>query len=151
MTEESACPSLVASGSLRVESVPFSRIPGQSKLFIRYQTDRASLKEFYPNAPEKIYDIAEFAKQVNDAYTLDRNEVADALASLNNGLDAGERVAAAIDRFREPTTVAIFTGQQSGLFGGPLYTIYKALTSIKVAADLNRAGTPAVAMFWAAT
>lgn len=151
MTEESACPSLVASGSLRVESVPFSRIPGQSKLFIRYQTDRASLKEFYPNAPETIYDIAEFAKQVNDAYTLDRNEVADALASLNNGLDAGERVAAAIDRFREPTTVAIFTGQQSGLFGGPLYTIYKALTAIKVAADLNRAGTPAVAMFWAAT
>ena len=151
MTEESACPSLVASGSLRVESVPFSRIPGQSKLFIRYQTDRASLKEFYPNAPETIYDIAEFAKQVNDAYTLARNEVADALASLNNGLDAGERVAAAIDRFREPTTVAIFTGQQSGLFGGPLYTIYKALTAIKVAADLNRAGTPAVAMFWAAT
>jgi len=151
LTEESACPSLVASGSLRVESVPFSRIPGQSKLFIRYQTDRASLKEFYPNAPETIYDIAEFAKHVNAAYTLDRNEVADALASLNNGLDAGERVAAAIDRFREPTTVAIFTGQQSGLFGGPLYTIYKALTAIKVAADLNRAGTPAVAMFWAAT
>lgn len=151
MTEESACPSLVASGSLRVESIPFSRIPGQSKLFIRYQTDRASLKEFYPNAPETIYDVAEFAKQVNDAYTLDRNEVADALASLNNGLDAGERVAAAIDRLREPTTVAVFTGQQSGLFGGPLYTIYKALTAIKAADELTRAGTPAVAMFWAAT
>lgn len=151
MTEESACPSLVASGSLRVESIPFSRIPGQSKLFIRYQTDRPSLKEFYPNAPETIYDIAEFAKQVNEAYTLDRNEVADALASLNKGLNAGERTAAAIDRLREPTTVAIFTGQQSGLFGGPLYTIYKALTAIKAADELNRAGTPAVAMFWAAT
>jgi len=151
LTEESACPSLVASGSLRVESIPFSRIPGQSKLFIRYQTDRPSLKEFYPNAPETIYDIAEFAKQVNEAYTLDRNEVADALASLNKGLNAGERTAAAIDRLREPTTVAIFTGQQSGLFGGPLYTIYKALTAIKAADELNRAGTPAVAMFWAAT
>ncbi|MBX7060300.1 MAG: bacillithiol biosynthesis cysteine-adding enzyme BshC [Pyrinomonadaceae bacterium] len=142
---------MVASGSLRVESIPFSRIPGQSKLFIRYQTDRPSLKEFYPNAPETIYDIAEFAKQVNEAYTLDRNEVADALASLNKGLNAGERTAAAIDRLREPTTVAIFTGQQSGLFGGPLYTIYKALTAIKAADELNRAGTPAVAMFWAAT
>lgn len=151
MTEESACPSLVASGSLRVESIPFSRIPGQSKLFIRYQTDRPSVKEFYPNAPETIYDIGEFAKQVNEAYTLDRNEVADALASLNKGLNAGERTAAAIDRLREPTTVAIFTGQQSGLFGGPLYTIYKALTAIKAADELNRAGTPAVAMFWAAT
>lgn len=151
MTEESACPSLVASGSLRVESIPFSRIPGQSKLFIRYQTDRPSVKEFYPNAPETIYDIGEFAKQVNEAYALDRNEVADALASLNKGLNAGERTAAAIDRLREPTTVAIFTGQQSGLFGGPLYTIYKALTAIKAADELNRAGTPAVAMFWAAT
>ncbi|MCC6451562.1 MAG: bacillithiol biosynthesis cysteine-adding enzyme BshC [Acidobacteria bacterium] len=142
---------MVASGSLRVESIPFSRIPGQSKLFIRYQTDRPSVKEFYPNAPETIYDIGEFAKQVNEAYTLDRNEVADALASLNKGLNAGERTAAAIDRLREPTTVAIFTGQQSGLFGGPLYTIYKALTAIKAADELNRAGTPAVAMFWAAT
>lgn len=151
MTEESACPSLVASGSLRVESIPFLRIPGQSKLFIRYQTDRPSLKEFYPNAPETLDDIHSYAKQVNAAYTLDRNEVADALASLNASLDAGERVAAAIDKLRDATTVAVFTGQQSGLFGGPLYTIYKALTAIKVASELTRTGTPAVAMFWAAT
>lgn len=142
---------MVASGSLRVESIPFSRIPGQSKLFIKYQTDRQSLRGFYPNAPETLDDICQFAKQVTAAYTLDRNEVADALAALNDSIGAGERVAAAIERLREPTTVAVFTGQQSGLFGGPLYTIYKALTAIKAAAELTRKGTPAVAMFWAAT
>jgi len=151
LTEESACPSLVASGSLRVESIPFSRIPGQSKLFIKYQTDRQSLRRFYPNAPETLDDIAVFAKHVTAAYTLDRDEVADALAALNNSIQAGQRVAAAIERLREPTTVAVFTGQQSGLFGGPLYTIFKALTTIKTAAELTRTGTPAVAMFWAAT
>lgn len=151
MTEESACPSLVASGSLRVESIPFSRIPGQSKLFIKYQTDRQSLRGFYPNAPDTLDDLAKFAGQVTAAYKLDRDEVAGALAALNDSIQAGERVAAAIDRLREPTTVAVFTGQQSGLFGGPLYTIYKALTAIKAAAELTRKGTPAVAMFWAAT
>ncbi|KXK03419.1 MAG: bacillithiol biosynthesis cysteine-adding enzyme BshC [Acidobacteria bacterium OLB17] len=151
MTEESACPSLAASGSLRVESIPFSRIPGQSKLFIQYQTDRESLRRFYPNAPNSLDDICEFAGQVTAAYKPERNAIADALAALNRSIDAGERVRAAIERLREPGTVAVFTGQQSGLFGGPLYTIYKALTAIKAAAELTRKGTPAVAMFWAAT
>ena len=43
------------------------------------------------------------------------------------------------------------TGQQVGLFSGPAYTIYKALTAAKLAAQLSAAGTPAVPVFWLAT
>ena len=38
-----------------------------------------------------------------------------------------------------------------GLFSGPSYTIYKALTALRLAEELNSAGTPAVAIFWLAT
>ena len=46
-------------------------------------------------------------------------------------------------------TVAIVTGQQAGLFGGPLFTLFKALTAIKLAEQVSRDHkVPAVAVFW---
>jgi bacillithiol biosynthesis cysteine-adding enzyme BshC len=47
--------------------------------------------------------------------------------------------------------VAIVTGQQVGLFSGPAYTVYKALTAVKLAAALSARGIPAVPVFWRAT
>ena len=46
-------------------------------------------------------------------------------------------------------TVAILTGQQAGLFGGPLFTLLKALTALKLAEQVSRDHhVPAVAVFW---
>src|SRR5881628_2613902 len=50
-----------------------------------------------------------------------------------------------------PGAVAVVTGQQVGLFSGPAYTIYKALTAVKLARDLTARGVPAVPVFWLAT
>src|SRR5207244_3829967 len=45
--------------------------------------------------------------------------------------------------------VALVTGQQAGLFGGPLFTLLKALTTLKLANKISRDhGVPAVAVFW---
>src|SRR5947208_2211708 len=47
------------------------------------------------------------------------------------------------------STFAIVTGQQAGLFGGPLFTLYKALTALKLAERVREQhGVPAVAVFW---
>ncbi|MBI4558732.1 MAG: bacillithiol biosynthesis cysteine-adding enzyme BshC [Candidatus Hydrogenedentes bacterium] len=52
--------------------------------------------------------------------------------------------------FRGDETV-IITGQQPGLFTGPLYTIYKALTTIRLARLVReRVGVPCVPIFWVA-
>jgi uncharacterized protein YllA (UPF0747 family) len=55
------------------------------------------------------------------------------------------------DRLAAGATLAITTGQQPGLFTGPLYTIYKALSAIAVAARLERERrVPVVPVFWVA-
>jgi bacillithiol biosynthesis cysteine-adding enzyme BshC len=60
---------------------------------------------------------------------------------------AGSRDAAR--RLNDPQTVAIVTGQQAGAFGGPLFTILKAITALQLARQAeSTVGGPAVAVFW---
>ena len=47
--------------------------------------------------------------------------------------------------------VAIVTGQQVGLFGGPAYTFYKALSALRIVEDLRERAIEAVPIFWMAS
>ena len=58
-----------------------------------------------------------------------------------------------IERLRKPGTYVVATGQQAGLFGGPLYSLHKALTAIKLARTLEARAAGAarfVPVFWVA-
>ena len=125
---------------LRASSLPFSAIPHQSKLFLQYIRDPLSHKHYYPNAVTSHRDIAAFIPEVLENYKTDRNILCDALLEVNTGIGASEATFANIKLLRESHTVAVVTGQQAGLFTGPLYTIYKALSAIKMAEYLNAAG-----------
>jgi bacillithiol synthase len=57
----------------------------------------------------------------------------------------------AISRLREPGALVVTTGQQPGLFTGPLYTIYKALSTAALSRILERQWQrPVVPVFWVA-
>ena len=56
---------------------------------------------------------------------------------------------AAAARLADPDAVAVVTGQQAGVFGGPMYTLLKALTALQLARRTEREqNVPAVAIFW---
>jgi bacillithiol biosynthesis cysteine-adding enzyme BshC len=76
--------------------------------------------------------------------------VSAALRAQNEAFGAGEATAENLKRL-EKGAVAVVSGQQAGLFSGPAYAIYKALTAIQVAEELTRAGMRAVPVFWMAT
>ncbi len=72
-------------------------------------------------------------------------------AEMVAALEAQNGPHPSLDILSQPGSVAVVTGQQVGLFSGPAYTIYKALTAAKLAEQLTAAGTPAVPVFWLAT
>ncbi len=149
--QETGCPPTTSKSKLRFEAVDFADIPGQSKLFLRYQSDPLSLKKYYPSAVASHVDIADRIPEVLDAYAVDRTELCDILDDQNLKFGAGQKTLDNIKLLRRDDTVAIFTGQQAGLFTGPLYTIYKALSAIKMAGCFHARGLNAVPVFWAAT
>jgi bacillithiol biosynthesis cysteine-adding enzyme BshC len=80
----------------------------------------------------------------------DRRTLAVGLAEANAsyGHPLASELAA---KLADPATAVVVTGQQPGLFGGPLYTLSKAVAASRWAAELEAAGRPAVAVFWIAT
>lgn len=80
---------------------------------------------------------------------LDRSALAAALGRANRayGHPAADRLAGLL---AAPGTEVVVTGQQPGLFGGPLYTLSKMVAAARWAAALEAAGRPAVAVFWVA-
>ena len=135
----------------KVSGISFSEIPGQTALFTTYLKDPSSLTTYYPNVRESPLEVASYIPTVLSKYQTDRGELCDALERINSGLGAGDPTRSNIELLRRDDVVAVLTGQQAGLFGGPLYTVYKAISAIKLAAELSAAGTPAVPVFWMAT
>jgi bacillithiol biosynthesis cysteine-adding enzyme BshC len=122
--------------------VRHTEIPGTSKLFadLIYHFDR--VEDLYPYRPNDIQALARAARF--DFPEARRAALVQALTPLNQGNPSLARLA-------QQGTVAIVTGQQVGLFSGPAYTVYKALTAIKAAGELTEHGVPAVPVFWLAT
>lgn len=149
--QESACRDERGEAKLRTASLSFAEIPAQSRLFLTYQSEPLSLSQFYPSAVASYQDVSDRIAEVLDNYPNHRGAVCDILLDQNRGFDASEKVTRNIELLRGKKTVTVLTGQQAGVFGGPLYTIYKAITAIKMAESLRSHGIDAVPIFWAAT
>jgi bacillithiol biosynthesis cysteine-adding enzyme BshC len=83
------------------------------------------------------------------AHERNREELVALLHAQQAGRGAPEATSAAAGRLRDSRAVAVVTGQQAGLFGGPLYTVLKALTAIRLADEVGQKhGVPAIPVFW---
>ena len=148
---ESACYSTPEESGLRVETVSFDQIPHQTKLFLDYLRDPLALKRFYPSAVRYHHELPARASEVLAAHQTDRNALCDALRTANEAWGAGSETLNNIELLRQGDCLAVVSGQQAGLFTGPLYTIYKAISAVKLAGCLTQRNTKAVPVFWMAT
>src|ERR1700682_5255388 len=129
-------------------SIPFRRLPHQPKLFVRLIDDYSSVKQFYAHPP-KLEEVKRVASSL-DYPAERRREVARILREQNTAFGANAAAMSNLEKL-ERGAVAVASGQQVGLFGGPAYAVYKALTAIRLGEELGEAGIPAVPIFWMAT
>jgi bacillithiol synthase len=133
-----------------VTDIPFHQIPRQTPLFLNYiQSLPASLR-FYQQPPT-LESIETVARDRIQAIRFPRAEIAAILRKQNQAYGCDAVTLDNIGKLENPECVAVLTGQQVGLFTGPLYTMYKALTAVRLADELRHRGVPAVPVFWMET
>lgn len=120
-----------------------TELPHNTRLFTDslYHPDKTA--RFYWNRHHDFASVLAAAREVE--FPLSQRE------RLVAALQAQNPESPSLRKLAEPGTVAVVTGQQVGLFSGPAYTFYKALSAVKVAEALTAAGVPAVPVFWLAT
>jgi bacillithiol biosynthesis cysteine-adding enzyme BshC len=129
-------------------ALAFRQLPHQPKLFLEYLDHFERVKAFYVHPPT-MQAVTRAARKLN--YPGDRRtEVTRLLREQNVAFGAAAETLSNLERL-EKGAVAVVTGQQVGLFSGPAYAIYKALTAVQIAQELTHSGIPAVPVFWMAT
>jgi bacillithiol biosynthesis cysteine-adding enzyme BshC len=133
------------------ETIHSSKIAGRKRIYldVLYDPDRAGRFFLWPHPTTEAFEAC--AWRVLSQRPIEHRVVSDLLLRQNKEFGAPPAAMIAASQLANPEAVAVFTGQQAGLFGGPLYTIYKSLTLIgwaeRLQAVLHR---PVVPVFWIA-
>jgi bacillithiol synthase len=130
----------------------FREIPHTAKLFSTFLDDFSKVAAYYAHPPTAA-GVAAAAREAKLDPVV-RKRVIEILREQNRNFGPGGEIDPAtarnLDRLASGA-VAVVTGQQAGLFSGPAYTFYKALTAVRCAEETTRRGIDAVPVFWLAT
>jgi bacillithiol biosynthesis cysteine-adding enzyme BshC len=130
------------------DCVSFNVIPHTTHLFSNFLSYSPEIRKFFPTQPDATH-VAAFAKSVKRDRAREAR-VADALERQNRNWGASEATLRNIQRLRGGA-FAVVTGQQVGLFGGPLLSMLKAASVLALAKQVEALGVECVPVFWMAT
>ncbi len=123
-------------------------LPRTTKLFSDYLDSFPRVSKFFEHPPDEAGVIAAARKAQIAPET--RRTVTSVLRQQSHSFGSDAVVEKNIERL-EKGAVAVVTGQQVGLFSGPAYSFFKALTAVRWAERLTVKGIDAVPVFWLAT
>ncbi len=130
--------------------IPINRFPSLPSLVHDYYYAYDLVGEFYNGDFRDPASYLSQAERVRSRH-LPRERLAAILKEQNEGMGGGPAALENIEALAQDQAGVVVTGQQVGLFSGPLYTIYKAFTAIKLAASLGQShGTRFIPVFWLA-
>src|SRR5262245_58392901 len=123
-----------------MNTLDYARLPGVNSLFLDYIQNKENARQFYPSR--------ENFRNVEPTH---RAELCTILQkqNLTFGNQSTEHL---IQTLSNSGTTCAVTGQQVGILTGPMYTIWKALTAVKTAREVEtQTGKRCVPIFWMAS
>lgn len=126
--------------TMLMNRLDYARLPGMNSLFLDYIQNKETALQFYPPRnqfrnvePEHRAELCAILQKQNSAFG---NQSTDQLIQI----------------LSRPGTSSAITGQQVGILTGPMYTLWKALTAVKTAREVEKqTGKPCVPIFWMAS
>ena len=143
-----SAPATDQAGRLRASAIDVRRFPWIRPLAGDYAFNFKQVEGLYagdPSDPQAWRDaVARVQRQPRNGAA-----VAAILEAQQQARDAPAAARAAAAQLADPSSVAVVTGQQAGAFGGPLFTLLKALTALQLARRTReKQNVPTVAVFW---
>jgi bacillithiol synthase len=112
--------------------VDFSEIPKSSKLYLDYINDFEKVRNYYTNDFRDENSYREIFANLANRQNPNKSAIVKILKDQYQSFSPSGKTKKNIELLNDNKTIAVFTGQQLGLLGGPLYTIYKIFTVIKL-------------------
>jgi bacillithiol biosynthesis cysteine-adding enzyme BshC len=134
--------------SLESHCLSFREIPQTTKLFSAFLEEFDRVASYYAHPPTEA-GLGAAASEVELSPEV-RQSVAEILREQNRRFGVDAATERNIDRLAAGA-VAIVTGQQVGIFSGPAYSFYKAISAAGCAREATSRGVEAVPIFWLAT
>lgn len=118
-------------------SINFSDLPGFQNLFLDYINEFENVKKFYSKNFRNDEDYLKTFLELEEYNRPHIKEISKIIENQYLNFKISKQTSSNITSLESKKTFAIVTGQQASLFGGPMYTIYKTITAIKLANLLN--------------
>ncbi|MGE5681316.1 MAG: bacillithiol biosynthesis protein BshC, partial [Bacillota bacterium] len=117
--------------------INFSDLPGQQNLFLDYLYEFENVQNFYK---KNFRDTTFYKQQIENlrkkSYS-HRERLSEIIKLQYETLTPSKQTVSNISSLKDQNTFAVVTGQQLGIYGGPLYTFYKIVTAIKLCSELK--------------
>ena len=133
---------------MQCRALTFRELPHQPPLHLAFLDDFSKVSSFYAHE-STVENATKLATELQYPSSR-RTAVAAVLREQNEAFGAGSAALENLGRF-ERGAFAVVTGQQVGLFGGPAYAFYKALSAIEAVRLLAKSEVEAVPVFWLAS
>ena len=133
---------------MQVTNYSFEQLPF-SKLFKTYIHNFEEVNTFFEINP---FNLNAISQKINGfSFQGNREQTASILAVLNARFDVHDAALRNIELLKKENALTVVTGQQLGVYGGPLYTVLKTISTIHLAKKLQKEfDRPVVPVFWLA-
>lgn len=117
--------------------INFSDIPGHENLFLDYLYEYENVTDFYRHDFRNRENYLKIFKELSEKPRVAAGDISSILKEQYSSTQSTDLTIKNIALLSDSKTMAVVTGQQLGILGGPLYTFYKIITAIKLSQYLS--------------